>query len=128
MLRGCLSASAVFLFATVAFPVLACDPNEECNRCVASAFNHCIQRANDPICEARKKACQMGLVVPNPPSIQDVQRCIANVSQCPANILARLGYESIRPIVDNYIRYLQQQAGGNVYPLDEGTINTIQRF
>ena len=125
MLRWWLAASVVFLFTIDASAALACDPNEECSRCIASAFNHCIQHGNDPICEARKKACQMGIVVPNPPRVQDVQRCIANLSHCPAEILARLGYESIRPIVDNYIRYLQQQAGGNVYPLDEGTINTI---
>ena len=49
MLRGCLAATVVFLFATDTLPALACDPNEQCNRCLASAFNHCIQRGNDPI-------------------------------------------------------------------------------
>ena len=126
MLRGCLAATVVFLFATDTLPALACDPNEQCNRCLASAFNHCIQRGNDPICEARKKACQAGIAPPQLPNIQDVQRCLANLSQCPVNILARLGYESIRPIADNYIRFLQQQAGSNVYPLDEASINAIQ--
>jgi hypothetical protein len=39
-------------------PALACDPNEECSRCLASASGHCITYGNDPVCEARKLACQ----------------------------------------------------------------------
>src|SRR6516225_11957639 len=46
---------------------LACDPNEECNRCLASAFGNCITRGNDPVCEARKAACQVAPPVVNTP-------------------------------------------------------------
>jgi hypothetical protein len=38
---------------------LACDPNEECKRCLVSTFGKCIKEGNDPVCELRKKACQI---------------------------------------------------------------------
>ena len=132
-----------FLWANSA---LACDPNEECHRCLVSAFNHCVQSGNDPICEARKKACQVAPPVVNTPgspfgpggpfqqggplglSVPQVQQCVANLSACPAQIIARLGYETVRPIVDNYIGFLQNQAGNNLYALDENFISSIQQF
>lgn len=142
-----------FLILSVMLAVLltarlaqACDPNEECNRCLASAFDHCITTGNDPVCEARKAACQIAPPVVNTPgspfgpggplqqggplglSIPQVQQCISNLSACPAQIIARIGYESVRPIVNQYIGFLQNQAGNNVYALDENFIASIQRF
>jgi hypothetical protein len=35
----------------------ACDPNEDCSTCLASAVGHCIEHGNDPACELRKAAC-----------------------------------------------------------------------
>lgn len=125
---------------------LACDPNEECNRCLASAFGNCITRGNDPVCEARKAACQVAPPVVNTPgspfgpggplqqggpmglSAPQIQQCISNLSACPAQIIARLGYQTVRPIVDQYIGFLQNQAGNNVYWLDPSVIAPIQRF
>jgi hypothetical protein len=33
-----------------------CYSQEDCSRCLVSAFGHCIQQGNDPVCEARKAA------------------------------------------------------------------------
>lgn len=49
----------------------ACDPNENCRRCLVSVFGKCHQRGNDQACEARKAACQIGpahLGLPSSPS------------------------------------------------------------
>ena len=126
--------------------VRACDPNEECSRCLASAFNHCIQHGNDPVCEARKVACQRAPVIVDTPgspfgpggplapggpiglSIPQIQDCIANMSACPAQIIARLGYEMVRPIVDGYIGYLNSQVGNNVRAFDDDFIAAVQRY
>ena len=64
----------------------------------------------------------MGLSAPQ------IQQCISNLSACPAQIIARLGYQTVRPIVDQYIGFLQNQAGNNVYWLDPSVIAPIQRF
>jgi hypothetical protein len=64
----------------------------------------------------------MGITVPQ------IQQCIANLSGCPAQILARIGYQTIRPIVDQYIGFLQNQAGNNVYQLDDSLISEIQPY
>jgi hypothetical protein len=55
-----LRAGFLILFAFWIFPARACDPNEECSKCLLSIFGHCKQRGNDPACEIRKKACQAG--------------------------------------------------------------------
>jgi hypothetical protein len=49
---------ATIFVLTILSRAYACDPNEECNRCLASAFGHCITHGNDPICETRKGVCQ----------------------------------------------------------------------
>ena len=64
----------------------------------------------------------MGITVPQ------MQQCVANLSACPAQILARIGYQTVRPIVDQYIGFLQNQAGNNVYRLDESLISQIQPY
>jgi Domain of unknown function (DUF4157) len=130
MLRKTLALSLLILLAINVHPALACDPNEDCSTCLASAFGHCIQEGNDPRCEVRKAACQNGISVPNPSvrSPGDVQNCLANLSGCPAQILARIGYDAVRPILDNYIAYLQNQAGNNLFPIDESIIGAIQQF
>ena len=140
-MRVRLPIAIVFLAAPHGSGARACDPNEECNRCLASAFGHCIQRGNDPICEARKATCQVAPPLANTPgspfgpggplqqggpmglSVPQLQQCIANLSACPAQILARIGYETVRPIVDHYIAFLQNQAGNNVYALDQSLIH-----
>jgi hypothetical protein len=124
----------------------ACDPNEECNRCLASAFGHCITNGNDPICEARKLACQRAPVIVNTPgsplapggplgeggpgglSVPQIQQCIADLSACPGQIIARLGYQTVAPIVDGYIGFLNSQVGSNVYGLDDDFIASIQQY
>jgi hypothetical protein len=143
----CMTTVIGTLLSTVAASgVLACDPNESCNRCLASAFGHCITQGNDPICEARKAACRnLPPPVVNMPgspfgqggpfqqggpgglTVPQIQQCIANISGCAPQIVARLGYESVRPIVDNYIRFLQGQAG-TVLSFDESFISSIQQF
>ena len=52
---------------TIGRQSFACDPNEDCSRCLASAFNHCITHGNDPVCEARKLACQRAPAIVNTP-------------------------------------------------------------
>jgi hypothetical protein len=48
----------LFFFFSIGWAV-ACDPNEDCSpRCLVSAFGACVQRGNDPTCEARKSACR----------------------------------------------------------------------
>lgn len=120
----------------------ACNPNEDCNRCLVSAFNHCIQRGNDPICEARKKACQVGgpavstvlqnavpWLKPGGPatiSIQEAQNCVADLANCPANILARAGYQTMKPALDAYIASLRAQ--GTPHAFDQDFINRVQQY
>jgi hypothetical protein len=125
----------------------ACDPNESCNRCLASAFGHCIQRGNDPICEARKATCQVAPPIVNTPgspfgpggplapggpipgvSMDQVQRCVSDLAACPGQILSQIGYQTIRPIIENYIGFLQNQVGKNVQSLDEDFIADVQAF
>ena len=121
----------------------ACDPNEECHRCLASAFGHCIQSGNDPVCEARKAACRIAPPVVNTPGspfgpggplapggpipMQTVQACISDIKSCPEAILSRVGYEILRPIADQYVAFLQSQVR-TWYRLDDETISEIQRF
>jgi|SRR5271166_3224818 len=125
-----------FLFSRAAF---ACDPHEECNRCLASAFGHCITRGNDPICEARKAACQVpvvgpaitgpgtplgpgGVLGPGGPGVgpitgEDLKFCFRDPNRCPARVLSSTVYSQLAPIVDKYISLLENQAmaGGGVY-------------
>jgi hypothetical protein len=135
---------ALFVLMTWSISALACDPNEECSSCLASAFGHCIQHGNDPVCEVRKRACQVAPPIVNTPGspfgpggplqqggpvpINQVQQCISNLSACPAQIIATIGYQTVKPIVDQYIGFLQNQAGSNLYGLDQSFVNQIQRF
>ncbi len=61
-------------------------------------------------------------------SVPQIQQCISNLLACPGQIIARIGYQTIRPIVDQYIGFLQNQAGNNIYRLDDAIINQIQKF
>jgi hypothetical protein len=47
---------------------------------------------------------------------------------CPAQILATIGYDTVRPILENYIAYLRKQAWSNLYPIDGSIIGAMQRF
>jgi Domain of unknown function (DUF4157) len=115
----------------------ACNPNEECSKCIASAFGHCIQHGNDPVCEARKAACRVAPPIvdipgsplaPSPLTPETVQHCVANPGHCPAELLARVTYQYIRPIVELYISYLMNQANGHWQSLGSHFIDEIQRF
>ena len=53
---------------------------------------------------------------------------MANLANCPGVILTQVGYMQIKPVVDSYIAYLQNQAGNNVFAFDDNFINRIQRF
>jgi len=140
---------AVGFLALIAFDIqsaLACDPNEECSKCLASAFGHCITTGNDPVCEARKLACQRAPAVVNTPgspfgpggplaqggpaglSVPQIQQCIENMSSCPGQIMGRMTYQMVRPIVDGYIGYLNSQVGNNVSSFDADFIAAIQRY
>ncbi len=120
----------------------ACDRNEECNRCIASAFGHCIQHGNDPICEARKAACP---VIPGPLNPFDwtdaAQNCLQNVSRCSQDVLSaaqecvrnpascpqQMIGQLLQPIVQSYISYMERQVH-TWYSLRPGRINVLQRF
>jgi len=136
-----------FLFATAA---QACDPNEECNRCLASAFGRCQLRGNDPACEARKKACQVPVVGPlvtlpgtplgpggvlgpggpgvGPISGEHLKTCIARPGDCPKIVLTDTFYAQLAPIVDEYIQYLQRQGNGRWQGIPQELTGRIRPF
>jgi hypothetical protein len=58
MARTALLLVAILQMLFLILPAQACDRNEDCSRCVASAFGHCVAHGNDPSCEARKAACK----------------------------------------------------------------------
>ena len=122
----------------------ACDPNENCYRCLVSAFNHCIQHGNDPVCEARKKACQtspgatdfpispfqpggpLGRGGPAGITLPDIYSCAGNVNKC-NELIAKGAYNVIAPIVNGYIAYLESQVR-QWYILSPVEISQLQRF
>jgi len=122
----------------------ACDPNEECNRCLVSAFGHCIQHGNDPICEARKKACQispgatdspispfqpggpLGRGGPGGITLPDIYSCAGNVNKC-NELIAKGAYNVIAPIINGYISYLESEVR-QWYILSPVEILQLQRF
>jgi len=144
-LKRCLLLTFAFFFQLSSNLHAQCNPNEDCNRCLVSAFNRCIQRGNDPVCEARKATCRatgggvgspagpggpfgpggpLGPGGPQPPiGPQQVQQCLANIAQCPQNILG----SSVRPIVEAYKQSLIAQVR-QWYRLDPATIAKIQPF
>lgn len=115
-------------------PALACDPHENCNRCLASAFGHCITHGNDPACEARKAVCQVpvagpiltapltplgpgGILGPGGPGVgpvtgEDIKFCYSHPNGCSARVVSSLVYSQLAPIVDQYIQYLENQGNG----------------
>jgi uncharacterized membrane protein len=112
----------------------ACDPKENCNRCLVSIFGHCKVRGNDPVCEARKAACPVpvigpgvtapgmpmgpgGVLGPGGPGIgpitgEDLKKCIANPSSCPKIVLTSAVYGQLAPVLDQYTSFLEQQGNG----------------
>jgi hypothetical protein len=50
------------------------------------------------------------------------------MSACPGQIIARLGYQSVKPIVDGYIGFLNSQVGNRVHAFDANFIASIQRY
>ncbi len=120
--------------------VLACDPNEQCRRCLVSAFGRCIQRGNDPVCELRKKTCQTAgpiapIIIDTPGSPirsggpipkEAIKNCISDIFHCPEELLSRTGYEAVRPIVQQYLHFLETQAYRHWKTLDPDFINDWQ--
>lgn len=125
----------------------SCDPNESCNRCLVSVFGGCQHRGNDPLCEARKKACQIpvvgpivtapgmpmgpgGIAGPGGPGIgpvpgESLKSCFSNPSGCPSEIASNLAYSTVAPIVDQYIQFLERQGDGRWLGIPPGIINAI---
>lgn len=89
---------------------------------------------HDATCEAVKAACQIPPIpgLPSPeaitsclhnllncpkvliesvPEVQLFNACVADVPHCPANVLNRLTYTTLQPIIDTYISTLYAQAG-----------------
>lgn len=113
---------------------LACDPNQDCSRCVApNPFGGCIQKLDDPGCLVQREACRRGAVPkiipdppapPPPPSIPEAVKCVQNPAACTQQQL----YDQIRPIVVDYINRMETQANGRWRRLDEYLIESIQPF
>jgi hypothetical protein len=120
-------------FCSMSSVALACDPHEDCSRCLVSTFGNCQVHGNDPACEIRKAACQVPVVGPaitgpgplgpggvlgpggpgvGPISFQDLRACIANPSGCPSTILSSTVYAQLAPIIDQYIQFLENQGNG----------------
>ena len=121
----------------------ACDPNESCNRCLVSAFGHCVTSGNDPICEARKKACQISPgatslpgspfgtgepLAPGGPLGMSSADCISDIARCPSQVIARLGYQVIAPFANSYIQSMENQADGRWQGLPPDFIGQVQVF
>jgi hypothetical protein len=60
--------------------------------------------------------------------MQQIEDCLGNMGHCPGEILARIGYQVLRPIADNYINLLMSQANGKWQSLDSSVIKKIDRF
>jgi hypothetical protein len=127
----------------------ACDPNENCRRCLVSAFGKCHHRGNDPACEARKKACQVpvvgpiitgpgspfgpgGVLGPGGPGIgpvtgEQLKGCFANPPGCPGQILSSFAYQQMAGIVDQYIAYLRGQGHGRWKRLPDEIVLAVQQ-
>jgi uncharacterized membrane protein len=141
--RGFLVALIVLMFLNGNQASFACDPNENCSKCLVSVFGKCKVRGNDPQCEARKLICRRAGPVadlpgmptgpggplapggPVPVTPQDLNRCLADVQRCPAYILGRVSYQSIKPIVDGYIGFLMGQGNGRWRSIDPRLANAV---
>ncbi|RVJ77338.1 DUF4157 domain-containing protein [Sinorhizobium medicae] len=135
-----LCMTAILGLAYIAPAWAQCDPNENCNRCLVSAFGKCLTRGNDPVCEARKLSCQrfgnaplspsgpLGPFGPtgplrkggpaNIPSVEDVAACLNGIRTCTETILARLVYPEVQFIVEAYKSHLYSQAKFEKLPSD----------
>jgi len=124
-------------------PVYACDPNENCRRCLVSLMGRCRHHGNDPVCEARKAACPIpgvGPVITGPGSPlqpggpglvgpitgDQLKNCFANPSGCPATILSSFAYQQMSAIVDGYITYLRGQGHGRWKHLPQEIVQAVQ--
>jgi Domain of unknown function (DUF4157) len=58
----------------------------------------------------------------------EVRQCVGDLRGCAPQILARLGYQAIRPVIDQYIGYLRNQAGQNYGLIPPALIAKIQPF
>ncbi|SEP49467.1 protein of unknown function [Methylobacterium sp. ap11] len=134
----------LFSMAILPSTVLACDPNENCRRCLISAFGNCIKEGNDPICEARKKTCQIipqlvdtpgspfgpgGIAASGGPvPLRVLKTCAENITSCPSAVVAQLSYEAVRPIVDSYRAHLSAQANGKWKSLPKDFIDAVKSY
>ncbi|MXN63444.1 DUF4157 domain-containing protein [Stappia sp. GBMRC 2046] len=97
-------------------------------------------RGNDPVCEARKKTCQVGGgavtgaifsgplrqggIVPR----ETVKKCLERPRDCSNEIIARGGYSFVRPIIDQYISDLRRQASGKYFRISPKLKNDLSRY
>lgn len=132
----------IFLFSNFVISnfSFACDPNEECNKClVKKPFGGCFIRGNDPECEARKKACQifppLAVTIFNGPLFKGgvipkdtIDKCIQYPGKCLDEVVARGGYEFVRPITDAYFGHLRNQAAKKFNKIPESIIQKLQPY
>ena len=121
--------------------VIACDPNEECKRCLAHDIfsGVCAVEGNDPACEVRKATCQVAPVVTDTifqgPLRKDgvvprstIDKCLNRTEDCINEIVARGGYSFIRPVAEEYFRYLRLQATGKLRRIPSNVAEVLQPY
>src|SRR6266511_797682 len=124
----------------------ACDPHENCRKCLVSAFGKCKVRGNDPVCEARKAKCQkipfeipgdpfasggpLGKGGPGLPGVpgEELKKCISDPQSCPGKILSAAAYQQLRAIMGNYFASLDQQASGHWRSFTDAFVRDVQPF
>jgi uncharacterized membrane protein len=112
---------------------LGCDPNEQCNKCIAhNPFGGCILYGNDPDCEIRKKICQTTKIqVPPSPTLPppvDLNTCIRDPMHCPDTILKGNAIAIGQPIVQAYFNDLRAQANGRWKSLPDEFVAEFASF
>jgi hypothetical protein len=109
----------------------ACDPNEECHRCLASVLGNCVTYGNDPVCEVRKADCQAHQAAENSLNacfadlqscaqdtlnqiadndVRLLNACINDLPKCPENVIKRLPAHALLNIIEAYKATLFAQA------------------
>ena len=111
---------------------------------------HCQLRGNDPVCEARKAACQVPVVGPiitgpgmpagpggplgpggpgvGPLSGEDIKGCFTNPAGCPAVIISSVAYSQLAFVVDQYIQFLEREGNGRWQVIPYKIITGISNY